>query len=155
MSAMEKAKSELEAKIGQELSPPEDWIEVTQERVNRFAEASGDFQWIHVEPERAKDGPFGVAIAHGQLTLSMFGVMAPRGSENERMEGQKLSINYGFNRVRFPAPVPVGSRVRARRILKSVEEKGGMIEIVVEMTVEIDGHDKPACVADRVARLVF
>jgi acyl dehydratase len=156
MSALETAYKTLRAAIGTE-SPPGDWFTVTQERVNQFADVTGDHQWIHVDVERAKKGPFGAPIAHGHLTLSLLGFISrsDKPSPLPKLEGQKMGINYGFNRVRFPAPVPVGSRIRARRTLKSVELKGGMIEVMNEVVVEIEGQDKPACVAESLSRMVF
>jgi acyl dehydratase len=156
MSALETACATLQAAIGTE-SPPGDWFTVTQEQIDQFADVTGDHQWIHVDVERAKNGPFGTTIAHGHLTLSILGLIGhtDQPSNLPRPEGQKLGINYGFNRVRFPAPVPVGSRIRSRRTLKSVEIKGGMIETMSEVVVEVEGQDKPACVAESLARMVF
>jgi len=156
MSALEKAYGVLRAAIGME-SPPGDWFTVTQEQVNQFADVTGDHQWIHVDVERAKNGPFGAPIAHGHLTLSILGLIGrtDKPSHMPVVEGQKMGINYGFNRVRFPAPVPVGARIRSKRTLKSVELKGGMIEVMNEVVVEIEGQDKPACVAESLSRMVF
>jgi len=159
MSNLENALEIMKERIGEE-SPPGDWVEITQEMVNKFADATGDHQWIHVDVERAKQGPFGGPIAHGQLTLSILGLIGRSSQPSDapagpRIEGQRLAINYGFNRVRFPSPVPVGSRVRARRVLKTVEEKGGMVETMSEVIVDVEGQDKPACVAETLARMVF
>ncbi|ETW96320.1 MAG: MaoC family dehydratase [Candidatus Entotheonella gemina] len=156
MSALEKAYEVLSAAIGTE-SPPGDWFTVTQDQVNRFADVTGDHQWIHVDIERAKNGPFGAPIAHGHLTLSILGLIGKtdKPSNLPTVEGQKMGINYGFNKVRFPAPVPVGARIRSTRTLKSVEIKGGMIEVMNEVVVEVEGQDKPACVAESLARMVF
>lgn len=158
MATLEEALEIVKGRIGVE-QPPGDWVEMTQEMVNKFADATGDHQWIHVDVERAKQGPFKAPIAHGQLTLSILGILGrrkdPSPEEGARIEGQKMSINYGFNKVRFPAPVPVGSRVRARRVMKSAEIKGGMIETMTEVTVDIEGQDKPACVAESLSRMVF
>ena len=155
---MDKALEILKSRIDVE-QPPGDWIEMTQEMVNKFADATGDHQWIHVDVERATEGPFGTPIAHGHLTLSILGLLAKRSTPSEETEtrivGQKMGINYGFNRVRFPSPVPVGSRIRAKRVLKSAEIKGGMIESMTEVTVEVDGQKKPACVAESLGRMVF
>ena len=133
-----------------------DWFEVTQDRINDFADVTLDHQWIHIDEGRAKAGPFGTTIAHGHLTLSMMGHL-PRAVEEStpRLEGQKLSINYGFDRVRFPSPVPVGARIRTTSTLKRVEVKGGMIETMNEVVVELKGQDKPCCVAESLGRLVF
>ncbi|MFW6094084.1 MAG: MaoC family dehydratase [Pseudomonadota bacterium] len=153
--ALEKAKQTLEARIGKR-SEPTDWFQITQERVNQFAEATMDHQWIHTDPERAKDGPFGTTIAHGQLTMSIMSFLpGGEGTGLPALEGVQMGINYGWNKVRFPNPVPVGSEIRTSGSLKSVEAKGNMLEIVNELTVEIKGSDKPACVAESVLRLVF
>lgn len=158
MSDMENALELMKSRIDIE-QPPGEWMEMTQEMINKFADATGDHQWIHVDVERAKSGPFGAPIAHGHLTLSILGLLAKRADPSDeteaRISGQKMGINYGFNRVRFPSPVPVGVRIRARRVLKSVEIKGGMIETMTEVTVEIEGQKKPACVAQSLARMVF
>ena len=131
------------------------WLEITQERVDTFADATGDHQWIHVDVERAKAGPFGGPIAHGYLTLSMVNLFLP---ELLTVEQFSMGVNVGLDKVRFPAPVPVGSRVRARgEIVAASEEKGG-VQVTVRVTVERDltsdrGADaKPACVADTVSR---
>ena len=152
---LQKAYETLSARIG-EPNPPSDWFEVTQERINDFAEVTMDHQWIHVDVDRAKAGPFGAPIAHGQLTLSIMGHLPQSQKvEGPNLEGQKLGINYGFNKVRFPAPVPVGARVRTTSTLKSVEIKGGMIETMNEVVLEAEGGEKPCCVAESVGRLVF
>ncbi|GAB3973389.1 MaoC family dehydratase [Actinoallomurus acanthiterrae] len=125
-------------------------MEITQDRVNTFADATDDHQWIHVDEERAKDGPFGGTIAHGYLTLSL---LIPLWSELLEVTGVRMAVNLGLNRVRFPSPVPVGSKIRAHGAIASVTEvKGGGVEVVVDLTVEIDGADKPACVAQAVYR---
>ena len=155
MSAIENAKATLEQRIGQR-SEPTDWFEITQDRVNQFAEATLDHQWIHVDPERAKAGPFGKPIAHGQLTMSIMSFLpGGQGVGLPAVEGVKLGINYGWNKVRFPSPVAVGAHIRTSGALKSVEVKGNMLELVNELTVEVKGQDKPACVAESVLRLVF
>ena len=146
---------QLRAMIGQEFAVS-DWVEITQERIDRFAEATGDDQWIHVDVERASKGPFGGTIAHGFLTLSL---IAGFGQKLFALD-EKMSINYGLNKVRFPAPVRVGSRLRGRFVLKSVEDFTGgppgsrAIQMVSTVTLEIEGGDKPACVAETV-RLSF
>ena len=129
-----------------------DWVTITQEDVNLFADATGDHQWIHVDPERAANGPFGTTIAHGYMTLSLL----PRlQHEIYSVNGIKLAINYGLNKVRFPAPVPVGSRVRATSSLVSLDDVGGgAVQAVVSTTVEIDGSPKPACVAEALVRYI-
>ena len=130
---------------------PSDWREVTQEMINAFAEISGDDQWIHVDAERAKsESPFGTTIAHGNLTLSMID-----GFRKSLMEstGFKLGVNYGWNKVRFPAPVPAGSRVRARSEVVSVDElDGGWLHVVTRFKLEVEGNEKPCFVGDAVGR---
>jgi acyl dehydratase len=126
-----------------------DWIDVTQERVNTFADATGDHQWIHVDVEKAKEGPFGAPIAHGYLTLSLF---IPMFTELLEVEGVTTKVNYGLNKVRFPSPVKVGSRVRLVGRLAEVEEIPGGLQITVDGTVEIEGAPKPACVLQSVVR---
>ena len=141
--------AEMPALIGQEVVVS-DWVTITQEQVNLFAEATGDHQWIHVDPERAKAGPFGAPIAHGFLTLSLI----PRFFEEAlTIEGARMGVNYGLNRVRFTSPVPVGSRVRARLTLQSTEalSPDGM-QMNWLVTVEREGGDKPACVAESLSR---
>jgi acyl dehydratase len=125
------------------------WLTVDQKRVDTFADATDDHQWIHVDPERAATGPFGGTIAHGYLTLSL---LIPLWSELLTVEGVAMAVNYGLNKVRFPAPVPVGSRIRVHGAIVSVTEVKGGAEIVVDLTVEIEGRDKPACVAQAVYR---
>ncbi len=134
--------------VGKELGVS-DWLEVTQEQVNTFADATGDHQWIHVDVEKAAQGPFGGTIAHGYLTLSLLPVLL---SSISRVDGIRMGINYGLNRVRFPSPVRVGSRIRARSVLKEVTEISGGIQAALDVTVEIEGVDKPACVAEPVVR---
>jgi acyl dehydratase len=125
------------------------YVEVTQDRINQFAQATGDDQWIHVDVERAKTGPFGKTIAHGLLTLSMIGVM---GKDVFRFEGFKMGVNYGYDKVRFPMPVPVGSRLRLGAKILSFEPLGNAVQTIVELTVEIEGASKPACVAQMIFR---
>jgi acyl dehydratase len=126
-----------------------DWLEVDQARIDLFAEATGDHQWIHVDPERAAAGPFGSTIAHGYLTLSLTNYFLPRIVE---VRGFEAGINYGLGKVRFPAPVPVGSRVRAGAELAGVMEIAGGLQTEMRITVEVDGADKPACVAMSLSR---
>lgn len=140
----------LRGLVGSEL-PASPWLEMTQERVDAFAESSGDRQWIHVDPARAASGPFGGTIAHGFLTLSL----ASRfWEEAVRVEGFKMAVNYGLNRVRFPAPVPVGSRVRGRFEVLDVVDVEGALRATIGATVEREGHAKPVCVAELVLRFV-
>ncbi|MGH3515885.1 MAG: MaoC family dehydratase [Haloechinothrix sp.] len=129
-----------------------DWHSVTQETVNQFAEATGDHQWIHVDPERAQAGPFGSTIAHGYLTLSLIPMLA---KQIYQVNGVRMGVNYGLNKVRFPAPVPVGAKVRAGADLLEVSRGEQGAQVVVRVTIECDGSDKPACVAETLALLVF
>ena len=156
--ALQKAYDVMTARIGEQTSQS-DWFEITQDRVNDFADVTMDHQWIHIDVERANAGPFGAPIAHGHLTLSIMGHL-PRAaaaavSSGPAIEGQKLAINYGFDRVRFPSPVPVGAKIRTTSTLKRVEIKGGMIETMNEVVVEVEGQEKPACVAESLGRMVF
>ena len=128
-----------------------DWLEITQERINTFADATGDHQWIHVDPERAAQGPFGTTIAHGYLTLSLLPVL---GNEVMEIKGFKMMINYGTDKVRFPSPVRVGSRVRAGVELTSLERKSSGVQLTSRVTVEIEGGDRPAVVADTIRMMV-
>ena len=138
----------LRDKIGQHLASS-DWISVDQERINQFAQATGDHQWIHIDPVRAAAGPFGTTIAHGFLTLSLL----PEISQSAMaIDDVTMSVNYGLNRVRFMAPVPAGSRLRGHLKLKSYEPIAGGAQVVTEVTIEREGADKPACVAETVAR---
>lgn len=139
----------LESRVGQELVVS-DWTEVTQERIDRFAEATGDFQWIHVDVDRAKrESPYGVPIAHGYLTLSLLAKMA---QESFEFPFSRMGVNYGLNRVRFPAPVPVGSRVRGRFTLAKVERIDGGVQMTWQVVMEREGGDKPVMVAESVSR---
>ncbi|MBK3578433.1 MaoC family dehydratase [Streptomyces sp. MBT65] len=139
---------ELKKLAGSDLGTSE-WIEVTQERIDTFADATGDHQWIHVDPEKAAAGPFGAPIAHGYLTLSLF---IPLFTELLDVEGVSTKVNYGLNKVRFPAPVKVGSRIRLAARLASVEDVPGGVQIAVDGTIEIDGGPKPAAVLQSLSR---
>lgn len=139
---------ELASCVGQEIAVS-DWVEVTQQRIDRFAEATGDHQWIHVDPVRAKSGPFGTTIAHGYLTLSMLPMFYENAIE---LRGVRMSVNYGLNRVRFMAPVPVGSRLRARVTLLDAQPLEGGMQLAWRSTIEREGADKPVCVAEPLAR---
>ena len=140
------------ASVGQALGPT-DWITVTQERINTFADATGDHQWIHVDPERARAGPFGACVAHGYLTLSLANLFLPQLVRYERL---KMGVNYGCDKVRFPAPVKVGARIRGRGEVVAAEPvKGDGVQITVRISVEIEGTDKPGCVVDTISRLYF
>ncbi|MFD7289485.1 MaoC family dehydratase [Streptomyces sp. NPDC059863] len=142
---------ELRAGVGEQLGHSE-WLEIDQKRIDLFAEATGDHQWIHVDPERAAAGPFGTTIAHGYLTLSLLPAFVP---QILRVENVTMGINYGTNKVRFPSPVPVGSRLRASAVLTEVTEAGGGVQITTLVTVEREGGEKPACVAESVSRYYF
>ncbi len=135
---------ELEQFVGTQLGPTA-WREVTQEQVNTFADATGDHQWIHVDVERANAGPFGGPIAHGYLTLSLAPVLL---GGLLHVSGAALTVNYGLGKVRFPAPVPVGTAVRATAVIGAVEEVSGGLQVTLVMTVERDGGSKPVCVAE-------
>jgi acyl dehydratase len=138
----------LKEKVGSHLGYS-DWVEVTQDQVNLFADATGDHQWIHVDPERAKQGPFGGPIAHGYLTLSLAPVLF---GQVLRVDGISMGVNYGLNKVRFPAPVAVGSKVRMGATLAGVEDIAGGAQLIVDMTFEVEGKDKPVCVAQAIYR---
>src|SRR6476646_6907519 len=133
----------LRAKVGEHLGYS-DWVEITQDQVNRFADATGDHQWIHVDVERAKAGPFGGPIAHGYLTLSLGPVLLP---QIMRVNGVAMGVNYGTNKVRFPSPVPVGSKLRLGATLTGVEDVAGGAQLTIALVFEMEGASKPACVA--------
>jgi acyl dehydratase len=139
---------ELRTAVGEQLGWT-DWQEIDQERIDLFATATGDRQWIHVDPERAAQGPFHTTIAHGFLTLSLIPSLTPRLFQ---VEGVRMGVNYGVNKVRFPAPVPVGSRLRATAKIADVAEAGGGVQLVTQVTIEREGGEKPVCVAETVAR---
>ncbi|MFE2072999.1 MaoC family dehydratase [Streptomyces misionensis] len=140
---------EIKALAGADLGRT-DWMEITQERVNTFADATGDHQWIHVDPERAAAGPFGAPIAHGYLTLSL---VIPLFNDLLAIEGVSMSINYGLDKVRFPSPVKVGAKIRLRGAVDSVEEvKGNGVEMRLTFTIEVEDSEKPACVASALYR---
>jgi acyl dehydratase len=146
-----KSADELKAAIGKPLGHS-DWLAIDQARIDQFADATGDHQWIHVDPERAKDGPFGTTIAHGYLTLSITNMFLP---QLVTVSTAKLGINYGANKVRFPAPVPVDSRVRVGGEILEVEDIAGGVQMIVRLTVEVEGSEKPACVVESVTRWMF
>ena len=139
---------DLQALVGQEIGAS-DWITVDQQRINLFADATGDHQWIHVDVERAKAGPFGAPVAHGFLTLSLLPEMA---ASAFAVADARMGVNYGLNRVRFPAPVPVDSRLRGHFKLLSYEALDGGAQLVFEVTMEREGASKPVCVAESVTR---
>jgi acyl dehydratase len=141
--------AELEALVGTHLGYSE-WLEISQHRVNTFADATDDHQWIHLDAERAATGPFGTTIAHGYLTLSL---LVPLWHDILQFEGLRLGVNYGLNKVRFPSPVPVGSRIRAGGTLVSVETVAdGSFQVVVDFIVEREGGEKPCCIAQGIFR---
>jgi acyl dehydratase len=155
MSA-ESLKAELESKVGTEVHVGS-WLEITQERINLFAQATEDYQWIHVDPERAKrESPFATTIAHGYLTLSLLTYLSGYVNPEEPLYPEaKWVVNYGMNRMRFPHPVKVEDRVRVRTVLQAVEEIAGGLQIISQMTIEIEGEEKPGCVAEVVYRIYF
>jgi acyl dehydratase len=140
--------SDLLSAPGQSLGHTE-WMAMEQDRIDLFADATGDHQWIHVDPEKAKAGPFGATIAHGYLTLSLANLFLPQLME---VQSVSMGVNYGCDRVRFPAPLPVGSRVRGAGEVISAEEVKGGVQVVVRITVEVEGGDRPACVVDTISR---
>jgi acyl dehydratase len=141
---------EFVAAEGAELGPT-DWLEVTQDRVNLFADATDDHQWIHVDPERAANGPFGGTIAHGLLTLSLLPHFT---HQLYTVDNIAMAINYGYNKVRFITPVRVGAKIRARAQIAKVDQLDGAVQATVTVTVEIDGSDKPAAVAESIVRFI-
>ena len=138
----------LKAKVGEHLGYS-DWVEITQDRVNMFAEATGDHQWIHVDVERAKEGPFGGTIAHGYLTLSLLPMLL---GQTVKVSGFSMGINYGLNKLRFPSPVPVGSKLRVGAKLATLEDVTGGVQLTYECTFEVEGNEKPAAVAEVLTR---
>ena len=140
--------ADLKRAVGQHLGYSE-WLTISQERINQFADATGDHQWIHVDPLRAKQGPFGACIAHGYLTLSLVNMFLPQLVE---VRGIRMGVNYGADKVRFPAPVRVGARIRGAGELVHVEEVKGGVQATIRVTVEIDGSDRPGCVVDTISR---
>jgi acyl dehydratase len=148
MTTIIKGLDELRAKKGDHVGYS-DWLEITQERVNQFADATGDHQWIHVDPERAKAGPFGGPIAHGYLTLSLLPHLL---GSTFRVDGIAMGVNYGLNKLRFPAPVPVGSKLRVGAAIADVEDIKGGVQVTLDATFEVEGQEKPACVAQVVFR---
>jgi acyl dehydratase len=156
--AAAKAFEHFKADVGNDEGTGE-WFQVTQDQIDQFADVTHDHQFIHVDPARAKETPFGTTIAHGFLTLSMLTHLAAGASgstpDPARFDGVLMGINYGFNRVRFVSPVKVGSRIRARAVTADVALKGNAIEVTRSFTVEIEGEDKPALVAEWVTRTVY
>jgi acyl dehydratase len=142
---------EMKPLVGQVVGTS-DWITVTQERIALFADATGDHQWIHLDAERAKAGPFGTTIAHGFLTLSLLPEMAASAMQ---VRGTRMGVNYGLNKVRFPAPVPSGSRLRGHFKLLAIDAIDGGVQITMEVTMEREGSAKPVCVAESLSRRYF
>ncbi|WP_020520762.1 MaoC family dehydratase [Catelliglobosispora koreensis] len=140
---------ELRAAVGTEVGTS-DWVLVDQDRINLFADATDDHQWIHLDPEKAAAGPFGTTIAHGFLTLSLLPFLS---AGVTKVDGVKMGVNYGLNKVRFPAPLPAGSKVRAHFKLLSVEDIEGGVQMVTQATIEREGGEKPVCVAETVSRM--
>jgi acyl dehydratase len=138
----------LKDHVGQHLGYS-DWVTVTQDQVNQFADATGDHQWIHIDPERAAKGPFGGPIAHGYLTLSLAPMLL---EQIFRVGGISMGVNYGLNKLRFPAPVPVGSKVRLGATLADAEEISGGAQVTIDMVIEVEGAPKPSCVAQGIFR---
>jgi acyl dehydratase len=134
--------------VGQHLGYS-DWLEIDQRRIDLFADATGDHQWIHVDPVKAADGPFGRTIAHGYLTLSLANLFLP---QIMRVDNASMGVNYGCEKVRFPAPVPVGSRVCGGGEVISAEEVKGGVQVVVRVTIEVEGSERPGCVVDTISR---
>ncbi|NMY39036.1 MULTISPECIES: MaoC family dehydratase [Pseudomonas] len=151
MSTLFNSAQQLLAAQGQDLGRT-DWLLLTQERINLFAEATGDHQWIHVDPERAATGPFGACIAHGYLTLALANLFMPQLMQFANLA---MGVNYGSDRLRFPAPVKVGSRVRGHGEILRVETLGDTLQAVVRISVEIEGSDRPGCVVDTISRYTF
>ena len=153
--AAEAAHAKFETLIGQE-GEPGDWIQVTQEMINQFADVTMDHQFIHVDPEAAKNTPFGGTIAHGFLTLSLLVPLSSSIKQDpETIKGVIMGVNYGFDKIRFIAPVPSGSRIRATAVVKSAELKGSSVNVTRTYTVEVEGSEKPAVIADWITRLTY
>lgn len=151
MTTVFKSTADMLASAGMALGTTE-WVLIDQARIDLFAEATGDHQWIHVDPVRAAEGPFGCTVAHGYLTLSLANLFLPQLMQVQNMQ---MGVNYGCDRVRFPAPVKVGSRVRGRGEVIKVEQIGTAVQQTVRVTVEIEGADRPGCVVDTVSRYTF
>jgi acyl dehydratase len=148
MTTIFKHPNELLTAAGKQLGVS-DWLTIDQNRINLFADATGDHQWIHVDPEKAKNGPFGATIAHGYLTLSLVNLFLPQIVD---VQGISMGVNYGVDKVRFPSAVKVGSTVRGRGEVVSAEEVKGGVQAIIRVTVEIQGSDRPACVVDTISR---
>jgi acyl dehydratase len=147
-----RSREELVASLGRELGPGQ-WLEIGQDRIDGFADVTGDHQWIHVDPERAASGPYGATVAHGFLTLSLVPLLL---DGLRRISGARMGVNYGLERVRFPSAVRSGTRVRARSTLVDATDVGGdAVQLVTRVVIEVEGSEKPACVADVVTRAYF
>ncbi len=141
--------AELTKHVGADLGHT-DWLEITQERIDTFADATGDHQWIHVDVEKAKDGPFGAPIAHGYLTASLANLFLPQLLE---VQNTSMGVNYGCDKIRFPSPVVVGSKIRGAGTITSVEQtKDGGFQVKVTITIQIEGNDRPACIIETISR---
>ncbi len=151
MTTVFKSTEEMLASTGLALGTT-DWVVIDQARIDLFAEATGDHQWIHVDPVRAADGPFGCTVAHGYLTLSLANLFLPQLMQVQNMQ---MGVNYGCDKVRFPAPVKVGSRVRGRGEVIKVEQVGAAVQQTVRVSVKIEGAERPGCVVDTVSRYTF
>jgi acyl dehydratase len=154
--ALATALTELQSQVGTEIHTS-DWLDISQDMVDAFGKATGDMQWIHTNPERAQaESPYGTTVAHGYFTLSLYPQLRNLVDEATPIfPGVKNVINYGLNKLRFPSPVPVGSRIRARCELMSAEEVKNSIELIEKYSVEVEGQDKPACIAEAVMRLYY
>jgi len=156
MTPAEKLLDFLDPQLGQEIHVGP-WLQIDQERINKFADVTGDMQWIHTDPQRsATDSPYGSTVAHGYLTLSLLPCLTESNHPDffqKNYPGMKFRVNYGLNKLRFPAPVKVGSTIRARTVIQEAEAVSGGVQIIYRITVEIDGVDKPACVTEFVARV--
>ncbi len=148
MTTIFKHPNDMAASVGKELGVS-DWLLIDQARIDKFADATGDHQWIHVDPQRAKDGPFGATIAHGYLTLSLVNLFLPQMVDVQNIS---MGVNYGCGKVRFPSAVKVDTRVRGRSVLTHVEEVKGGVQATIEVTVEIENNDRPACVIETISR---
>ena len=137
--------------VGRDLGATE-WVELTQERINKFADATDDHQWIHVDPERARTGPFGACVAHGYLTLSLANLFLPQLVEIRNM---RMGVNYGCEKVRFPAPVKAGKRIRGRGEVVAADKAGDGVQATIRITIDIEGEAKPGCVVDTISRYYF
>lgn len=152
MSTVFASAASLEAAVGESLGASE-WLLIEQDRIDQFADATGDHQWIHVDPVKAKEGPFGATVAHGYLTLSLVNYFLP---QLMTVENLAMGVNYGCDRIRFPAPVLVGSRIRGVGEVTGVESlANGSVQVVVRVTIEIEGSERPACVVDTISRYTF